>query len=233
MVCEHNHNGAVAISSIERRFRKKATAIVHFGLKGDVVHDTHAVESNAAILLAIATKDLKQGRIIRAHTIAKGLHDVEFLRKGEAWVVEASAFTRLLPQESYEKSRQKFLEIVEHDDFRDATLPRASALLGLAWSNIALVNFDQATTSLEEAARIYTTHATKELGYVIELQGVVDAGMSNLEAALRNFKKSKIYSQIDVSGAMQASFDFFERQFDAEVMEDFEVYAGMPLSLLS
>ena len=163
-----------------------------------MTQDPHAIDSYANGLLTIAIKDLKEGRILCAHIISKGLVDVSFFRKGEARVIEATASMHMHPDSVYEKSAKKFQSIVDDNDLQDATIPRGAAYLGLAWANIGLENYPAAGWAAEEAAKVFTKiGANPELGDAIYIQGLLEVPKKNLETALTMLRRSSTFNAMN------------------------------------
>jgi len=189
-----------------------------------VTQDPHAIDSYANGLLTIAIKDLKEGRILCAHIISKGLCDVDFFRKGEARVIEATASMHMHPASVYEKSAEKFQGIVDDKDLQDATIPRGAAYLGLSWAKIGLEDYSAASWAAEEAAKVFTRiGANPELGDAIYVQGLLEVPKKNLEKALMMFRRSSTFNAINPTRALRVSQEGFEdsleRMFDAESID--------------
>jgi len=199
-----------------------------------VSQDPHAIDSYANGLLTIAIKDLKEGRILCAHVISKGLCDVSFFRKGEARVIEATASMHMHPTSVYEKSAKKFQDIVDDSDLQDATIPRGAAYLGLAWAKIGLEDYSAASWAAEEAAKVFTKiGANPELGDAIYVQGLLEVPKKNLEKALTMFRRSGTFNAMNPTRALRVSHegfeDSFERLFDAESIEsELHALVGAP-----
>lgn len=197
-----------------------------------MTQDPHAIDSYANGLLTIAIKDLKEGRILCAHIISKGLVDVSFFRKGEARVIEATASMHMHPDSVYEKSAKKFQSIVDDNDLQDATIPRGAAYLGLAWANIGLENYPAAGWAAEEAAKVFTKiGANPELGDAIYIQGLLEVPKKNLETALTMLRRSSTFNAMNPTRALRVSHEGFEdsleRLFDAEFIDsDFHALVG-------
>jgi tetratricopeptide (TPR) repeat protein len=186
-----------------------------------VTQDPHAIDSYANGLLTIAIKDLKEDRILRAHIISKGLCDVDFFRRGEAKVIEATASMHMHPSSVYEKSAKKFKDITDDSDLQDATIPRGAAYLGLAWAKIGLEDYSAASWAAEEAAKVFTKiGANPELGDAIYVQGLLEVPKGNLEGALKMFRRSSTFNAINPTRALRVSHDGFEdsleRLFEAK-----------------
>jgi tetratricopeptide (TPR) repeat protein len=186
-----------------------------------VTQDPHAIDSYANGLLTIAIKDLKEGRILSAYVISKGLGEVSFFRKGEARVIEATASMHMHPSSVYEKSAKMFQDIIDDSDLQDATIPRGAAYLGLAWAKIGLEDYSAAGWAAEEAAKIFTKiGANPELGDAIYVQGLLEVPKKNLENALTMFRRSSTFNAINPTRALRVSHggfeDSLERLFESE-----------------
>jgi tetratricopeptide (TPR) repeat protein len=197
-----------------------------------VSQDPHAIDSYANGLLTIAIKDLKEGRILSAHIISKGLGKVSFFRKGEARVIEATASMHMHPSSVYEKSAKMFQDIIDDSDLQDATIPRGAAYLGLAWAKIGLEDYSAAGWAAEEAAKVFTKiGANPELGDAIYIQGLLEVSNGNLENALTMFRRSSTFNAMNPTRALRVSHDGFEdsleRLFEAESFDsEFRTLAG-------
>jgi tetratricopeptide (TPR) repeat protein len=186
-----------------------------------VTQDPHAIDSYANGLLTIAIKDLKEGRILSAHIISKGLGKVSFFRKGEARVIEATASMHMHPSSVYEGSASKYQSVIDDQDLQDATIPRGAAYLGLAWAKIGLEDYSAAGWAAEEAAKVFTKiGANPELGDAIYIQGLLEVSNGNLENALTMFKRSSTFNAMNPTRALRVSHDGFEdsleRLFESE-----------------
>jgi len=161
------------------------------------VHPQNAGSS----LLAIASSDLKSGRIEPAFAIYDGLSKSnDFLMKGDAILGLATA-QGWLPSPDSLNNKKQTLEGLLNDKgtCKEGTTFQANVLTELAKTFIPVRQYDQAYRVLEKATAIYFDqgeHKRREVA--IHLQGALEVVKGNFDVALQKISDAATYGMIEI-----------------------------------
>lgn len=158
-------------------------------------------EDAGTSLLAIASRDLKDGLHVPAFAIFSGVSKMEnFTHAGQAELGKQVAWAQLPDKATCEAQRDDLQDILNRHT--DRTVFRGKVLSLMAEKNIVLGDLDQASVHLEEAAKIFTYQGEYgKLAKVIHLQAAVHASNGDYEdaiKALKLFNRATTFSGIDI-----------------------------------
>jgi hypothetical protein len=160
--------------------------------------DTTQKEAVCTTFLAIASRDLQEGRFMHGLAIFRSISKIEFSWQRAALQGEAVALTRVgQSKDALAESERKFKSLVGR--FDKPTVSKADTLKSLAEVSIVLEHYDEIDSILTEAADIYTEQGlTKANGSIVHLQGLVALAKGDIQAAMEKFEWAKTLSEIKI-----------------------------------
>ena len=184
-------------------------------------------EKTKASLLAIASSDLKNGRIVAALPIFEGLSKSDdFLMKGDAIVGLANALGWLPSPDSLNTKRQTLEGLLaDEKTCKPGTVFQANVQTHLAETYTALRQYGKAYEMLGKATAIYFdqgVHKRREVA--IYLQGTLEVVNGRFEEALQKINDAATFGMIDIPSFPPASW-FFSSDAPTEQIEHNSVVA--------
>jgi len=154
-----------------------------------------------ASLLAIASSDLKNGRIIPALPIFEGLSKSDdFLMRGDAIVGLANALGWLPSPDSLNVKRQTLEGLLaDEKTCKPKTVFQANVQTHLAETYTSMRQYDKAYDMLKDATAIYFdqgVHKRREVA--IYLQGALAVVNGRFDVALQKINDASTFGMIDI-----------------------------------